>query len=147
MAIYPMGTASSAKSQFIYVCKYIVKDPVEITSLLSFLHSAVLHNEKYPSCASDSGSDDRSTQHLLQRVLNKMCGKQEYSGNQAVAALLGLRAEFHMHTRLLYYQRVKRQEFCFGDSGVRLGVMGRAGMVDVPEATIRMGIAVDSKLE
>ena len=51
------------------------------------------------------------------------------------------------HTRELYNQRVKRQEFCFGDSGVRLGVMGRAVMVDVPEATIRMGIAVDSKLE
>jgi len=30
---------------------------------------------------------------------------------------------------------------------VRLGVMGRAVMVDVPEATIWMGIAVDSKLE
>ena len=51
------------------------------------------------------------------------------------------------HTRLLYYQRVKRQEICFGDSGVRLGVMGRVVMVAVPEATIRMGIAVDSKLE
>ena len=39
-----------------------------------------------------------------------------------------------------------KKEFCFGDLEVRLGVRGRAVMVDVPEATILMGIAVDSKL-
>ena len=41
---------------------------------------------------------------------------------------------FYVHTRKLYYQRVKKQEFCFGDLEGRLGVRGRAVMVDVPEA-------------
>lgn len=32
-----------------------------------------------------------------------MCGRQEYSSNQAVAALLGVRAEFHTHNKTLVF--------------------------------------------
>ena len=50
----------------------------------------------------------------------------------------------HTHT-LALLPKGKRQEFCFGDLEGRLGVRVRAVMVDVPEATMLMGIAVDSK--
>ena len=97
MAVYPMGTAASAKAQFMYTVKYVCKNPAEIMSLLSILHDAALHVDKNPSTADDTGTEDRTTRHYLQRILNKLCGKQEYSGNQVVAALLGLPAEFQMH--------------------------------------------------
>lgn len=97
MAIYPMGTAASAKAQFMYTCKYVCKNPAEILSLLSILHDAALHVERYPSTAEDTGTDDRTTRHYVQRILNQLCGKQEYSANQVVAALIGLPAEFQMH--------------------------------------------------
>jgi len=97
MAIYPMGTAASAKAQFMYTCKYVCKNPVEIASLLSILHDAARHVDRNPSTAEDTGTEDRTTRHYVQRILNQLCGKQEYSGNQVVAALIGLPAEFQMH--------------------------------------------------
>lgn len=97
MAIYPMGTAASAKAQFMYTCKYVCKNPTEILSLLSILHDAARHVDKNPSTAEDTGTEDRTTRHYVQRILNQLCGKQEYSGNQVVAALIGLPAEFQMH--------------------------------------------------
>ena len=97
MAIYPMGTAASAKAQFMYTCKYVCKNPAEILSLLSILHDAALHVDRNPSTAEDTGTEDRTTRHYVQRILNQLCGKQEYSGNQVVAALIGLPAEFQMH--------------------------------------------------
>ena len=97
MALYPMGTASSAKAQFMYTCKYVTKCPTEIMSLLSILYNAAKHIEKHPSTAEDSGTVERTTRHFLQRVLNKLCGRQEYGANMVVAALIGQTAEFQMH--------------------------------------------------
>ena len=79
------------------------KDPAEINSLLSLLHNAAKHVKKNPSVAEDSGTPERTTQHFLQRVLNSMCGRQEYSANQAVAALLGIKAEFHTHKKTVVF--------------------------------------------
>ena len=45
MALYPLGTASSAKAQFMYTCKYVTKCPTEIMSLLSILYNAAKHIE------------------------------------------------------------------------------------------------------
>ncbi len=93
MAIYLMGTAASAKAQFMYTCKYVCKNPTEIMSLLSILHDAARHVDIHPSTAEDSGTEDRTTHHYVQQILNSLCGKQEYSANQVVAALIGLSAE------------------------------------------------------
>ena len=97
MACYPMGTAASAKSTFMYTCKYVCKNPTEIMSLLSILYHAAKHVENNPSTAEDTGTEERTTRHFLQRILNKLCGRQEYSANQVVAALIGQPAEFQMH--------------------------------------------------
>ena len=40
MAVYPLGTAATAKATFMYVTKYICKDPAQICSLLSICHDA-----------------------------------------------------------------------------------------------------------
>ena len=65
--------------------------------VLSILHDTARHIDKYSSTANDTGTDDRTTRHYLQRNQNKLCGEQEYCANQVVAALSGLPAEFQMH--------------------------------------------------
>jgi hypothetical protein len=66
-------------------------------SLISILHDAARHVDNHPSTAVDSGTEDRTTRHYFQRILNSLCGKQEYSANQVIAALIGLPSEYQMH--------------------------------------------------
>ena len=86
MDIYPMGTAASAKAQFMYVCTYVCKQPAEIVSLLGILYNAAKHIERIASVADDSVTEERTRRYFLQRILNKLCGQQEYSASQVVAA-------------------------------------------------------------
>ena len=65
-------------------------------SLLSLLHDARQHIAQHPSSAEDSGTPLRTTVHLLQRMLNSLHGKEEYSASQATGALLGFKAENHL---------------------------------------------------
>ena len=65
-------------------------------SLLSLLHDARQHIVQYPSEAEDAGTPLRTTVHLLQRMLNSLHGKEEYSASQATGALLGFKAENHL---------------------------------------------------
>ena len=80
-----------------YICKYFVKTQTRALSLLSLLHDAKCHIDEYPSVASDSGTPLRNTVHLLQRFMNSIHAKEEYSASQAVGALLGFAAEHHLH--------------------------------------------------
>lgn len=79
-----------------YICKYFVKTQTKIVSLLSLLHDARQHIVQHPSKADDAGTPLRTTVHLLQRMLNSLHGKEEYSASQATGALLGFKAENHL---------------------------------------------------
>ena len=68
-------------------------------SILSLLQNAKEHTEKFPSVALDSGTLERSTIHVLTRMLNSMSSSCEYSGTQAVSYALGLEANYVMHKK------------------------------------------------
>ena len=70
---------------------------------MSLLHDAKLHISKYPSIAVDSGTQERTTIHLLTRMLNNMCSSAEYSGSQAVSHALGLAANYTMHKKVFIF--------------------------------------------
>ena len=70
---------------------------------MSLLHDAKQHIEKYPSVAIDSGTHERTTIHLLTRMLNNMCSSAEYSGTQAVSHALGLAANYTMHKKIFLF--------------------------------------------
>ena len=53
--------------------------------------------------AIDSGTQERTTIHLLTRMLNNMCSSSEYSGTQAVSHALGLAANFTMHKKIFLF--------------------------------------------
>ena len=97
-ALYPMGTGTSAKAIFIYICLYVCKHSTQICSILTLLYDAKQHVDKYPSTANDPGPE-RDTRHFFQRVLNRISGSAEYSGMQVNAHWLGLDAEFKMHLK------------------------------------------------
>ena len=123
-AVYPMGVGTSSKSIFVYCCLYLVKvsiyscvplflhfdsfwfcfqNSAAVLSIVSLLHDAKTHTEKYPSQAIDSGSVERNTIHLMTRILNSMSSSCEYSSTQAVGTALGLEAQFCMHKRCYLY--------------------------------------------
>jgi hypothetical protein len=70
-----------------------------VLSIVSLLHDAKQHCEKYGSTAVDAGTFERSTIFFLTRVLNNMSAACEYSATQAVAYALGLPANFCLHKR------------------------------------------------
>ena len=74
-----------------------------VLSIVSLLHDAKVHTEKYPSHAIDSGSAERNTIYLMTRILNSMTSSCEYSATQAVGTGLGLQAQFTMHKRCYLY--------------------------------------------
>ncbi len=70
---------------------------------MSLLHDAKQHINKFPSIAVDSGTQERTTIHLLTRMLNNMCSSEEYSGSQAVSHAIGLAAHFTMHKKIFLF--------------------------------------------
>jgi len=62
-----------------------------VLSIVSLLHDAKVHTEKYPSQAIDSGSAERNTIYLMTRILNSMTSSCEYSATQAVGTALRTR--------------------------------------------------------
>ena len=77
------------------MCKYMIKEAYALAASLSVLLDARQHIEKYPSKASDSGANDRTSKHFLQRVLNSETA--ELSTTQAAAIVLGVPSAGHSH--------------------------------------------------
>lgn len=65
-----LGGAEQAKAAIFYLLQYITKNKVEITNALSVLDKARNDIEKRPSRAEDSGTEQRTGMHLVERVLN-----------------------------------------------------------------------------
>ena len=82
---------------------FYFQNSATVLSIVSLLHDAKLHISKFPSVAVDSGTHERTTIHLLTRMLNNMCSSAEYSGSQAVSHALGLAANYTMHKKVFIF--------------------------------------------
>ena len=82
---------------------FYFQNSATVLSIVSLLHDAKQHINKFPSMAIDSGTQERTTIHLLTRMLNNMCSSSEYSGTQAVSHALGLAANFTMHKKIFLF--------------------------------------------
>ena len=91
-----LGAGQSAKGAGLYMCKYMVKDAYALQASLSVLLDARQHIKDYPTQAEDAGTDTRTTQHFLQRVLNSTTA--ELAPTQAAAIVLGIPSAAHSHT-------------------------------------------------
>lgn len=87
-AVVPVGSTEQAKAVCFYLLKYITKDSTALENTRLLVHEAVKHISKYPSSADDVGTIDRTSKHLLTRIVNSIAGAQEISGQMAATALL-----------------------------------------------------------
>ena len=83
----------------IYLIYLYLQNSAAVLSIVSLLHDAKQHVEKYPSSAVDAGTFERSTIYFLTRTLNNMTSACEYSATQAVGHALGLPANYCFHKR------------------------------------------------
>ena len=85
----PVGGACEAKAQVYYHCKYCTKNPVKLKEALPLLQTARSHAMKYTSEAADHDTPEGHAKYTLSKLLNTTSKLQEYSLEQASAALLG----------------------------------------------------------
>ena len=88
-----LGSDAQAKTALCYLLKYITKPPAELTHFLPLLNKARQTVENYPSQADDTGSEQRTAMHFLNRTANQLSSSVEVSSMMAAAALLGMPAE------------------------------------------------------
>jgi hypothetical protein len=88
-----LGSEEQSNSALFYVTNYVCKKKVELEQCLAVLASAKKHVDEYPSCAADSGTPQRTAQHMLTRTLNRCNLLMECSDYQVAAALLELPTE------------------------------------------------------
>ena len=88
-AVYLLSSGPAAKSALFYIMDYITKDPTERAATLSLTLLAKADVDAHPSVAANSGSEERTAQHWLNRILNKFNGSGEYSAMLAASCLLG----------------------------------------------------------
>jgi hypothetical protein len=96
-AIYHLGSGEDSKSSMFYTVNYCTKGQGEKESTLSLAVAARTNITKYPSRAPDSGSEQRTAQHWLCRMLNSANGQQEYSKMYCALHLLMFRYEQNSH--------------------------------------------------
>ena len=89
-AVLALGGAKDGVAATHYSCKYCTKGPVDLQESVPMVHAARAAILRHPSRADDVGTGMRSAQHLMTRLANMMTGLQEYSEQQAAAALLGI---------------------------------------------------------
>jgi len=87
-----LGSREQSKSAVFYLGPYICKDLVKITDAFDLMLEAIDHANKYDSQAANPKDDERFTQRILTRVLNKLNSMVEISDTQVAATLLGLQS-------------------------------------------------------
>jgi len=101
--VSPLGSVNQAKSAAFYLAKYLTKDASELTNALPLLHEIHKHIERYPSIAANSGSDVRTGQHTILRLINSLSGRVEVSGQFAALGLLMLPYNIYSHNAVFAF--------------------------------------------
>ena len=83
------GSTSQSCNGVKYATKYLIKDLRLLQASLTALNHGFQFVEKYPSVASDSGTNKRTTQHWLAHIRNTALLQKEICDTQALAALIG----------------------------------------------------------
>ena len=80
-------TENQCKQSIYYIGNYMSKSPVDVGNLLSIVHACIQENKEHPSTAVDSGTEKRTAQYLVTKILNKLSSTIELSDQQVLLAL------------------------------------------------------------
>ena len=75
-----LGSDQQAKAATFYLCPYMGKLKFPLQDCLVILEQALKHVKDFPSVAKDTGTNERTSKHILQRCLNKLNLQMELSG-------------------------------------------------------------------
>jgi len=104
-AMMLLGSIEQCKTAIFYTLDYMTKDAQALENSLSVIYNAKMQISKNQSKASDSGSAERNTKHILQRIVNNLSGQVETSAMMAAASLLGMPSTMCSHSFWFCYIR------------------------------------------
>ena len=104
-AMMLLGSIEQCKTAIFYTLDYMTKDAQALENSLSVIYNAKMQISKNPSQASDTGSSERNTKHILQRIVNNLSGQVETSAMMAAASLLGMPSTMCSHSFWFCYIR------------------------------------------
>lgn len=84
-----LGNEEQGKQSLCYFLKNVIKSNTGIDHSASLIRHASRTIDRYPLVAEDSGSSERTTMHLLNRVTNKISCAIEVSANMASLSCIG----------------------------------------------------------
>ena len=108
-----LGNSQQSRSALFYLTPYLCKNKVELESCLQLLARAQQKILEYPSTANDTGTETRTTQHLLTTLINSLHNHVEVSDTQAALSLLSMGHELSSEIFCTYSEQshVKLVEF------------------------------------
>ena len=136
-AAYSLGTSDQSNSSLIYLSSYVAKNKVAVVQILSTMQRAArdVSTPQFKSVAQDSGTDQRTSQHILQRTINKLDSAMEYSDTQMAASLLDFPTEiitdkfgYFSPTQALNYTLYRQGKLPLGDGGAKKRTAASAGL-------------------
>lgn len=93
-----LGSSIQAKVAMYYLVKYLTKDCTALEAILPSVIEARQTQLKYPSIADDTGTNKRTAQHLITRILNNLTGNVEIGGQMAAMISYGETSTNGSHT-------------------------------------------------
>ena len=97
-AMMLLGCIEQCKTAVFYTLDYMTKDAQALENSLSVIYNAKKQTTLNPSIASDVGTNERNTKHILQRIVNNLSGQVETSAMMAAASLLGMPSTMCSHS-------------------------------------------------
>ena len=91
-AAYLLGSEEQARAALFYLVKYMNKDSAALSNSLPVIRQALIHVNRNPSRAEDSGTASRTGKFFMERILNGFTGLAEISDTQSAACLLGMKS-------------------------------------------------------
>ena len=93
-----LGTKDQSNASLMYLTPYVSKNKVAVEQILSTIQKAMEYVQRkgHESVAEDSGTDQRTLQHILTRTINQLDNAMEFSDTQMAASLLDYGAELTM---------------------------------------------------
>ena len=116
-----LGSHVQSLAATFYLTPYIAKGKVTPGTAFQAIYTSLQHVKEYPSVAKDSGTDQRTTQHWLTRILNTLSVQSEVSDQQAAFALLGNTLDTYTET-FSYFAPYEHLAFVQKHKGMLLSI-------------------------
>lgn len=93
-----LGFLCQAKASSYYLVKYVAKEGLKPYNSLALMSTCLKKISVFPSVADDSGTDERTVKHAMQKVVNSINGATEIGAPLAALGLIGMPSNIFSHS-------------------------------------------------